>query len=181
MFLLQDPVPIIVLGIIAVAVLGAMLLSTGRGVFLIAMLGAIGVTLLGVGIEWLVVTEQERVEAAMDNTAAALVSNDIDTVLACCTQSADFTRGQARLAIRRIEFLKIKLTSVEIDDINYLTSQPTVTANFNAVITASDRSGQFGTVTRPIGFTLHLRKESDRWLITSHELKGAPGEFSKKR
>jgi len=43
-----------------------------------------------------------------------------------------------------------------------------------------DRGGQFSEATRPIFFTLQLRKESDRWLITSHEIERAPAGFGKK-
>ncbi len=180
MILLQDPLPIIFFGIITAAVLGVMLLRTGRGVLLFVILGVIGLTLAGVGIEWLVVTEQERVEAALDAAAIALESNDLDTVLACCASSADHTRSEARRALRYVEFIEIKINRLEIDDINYLTSRPTVTARFTALISARDRSGQFGSVTRPIGFTVQLRKESDRWLITSHEIERAAAGFGKK-
>ena len=180
MILLQDPLPIILFGIITVAVLGVMLLRTGRGVLLFVILGVIGLTLAGVGIEWLVVTEQERVEAALDATAVALESNDRDAVLVCCASSADHTRSEARRALNYVEFIKIKINGLEIDDINYLTSRPTVAARFTALIEARDRKGQFGQLTRPIAFTVRLRKESDRWLITSHEIERAPAGFGKK-
>jgi len=180
MILLQDPMPIIIVGVLVVAVLGAILLSTGRGIFLIAMLGVIALTLLGVGVEWLVVTEKERVEASLEATADAMVSNDINAILACCSESAKHTRGEARRAVRYAKFVKVKITKLEIDDINYLTSLPTVTVCLTAVITASDRGGQFSEATRPIFFTLQLRKESDRWLITSHEIERAPAGFGKK-
>jgi hypothetical protein len=180
MILLQDPLPIIIFGVITVAVLAVALLRTGRGVLLFVILGVIGITLAGVGIEWLVITEQEHVEAALDATAIALESNDRDAVLACCASSADHTRSEARRALRYVEFIKIKINALEIDDINYLTAQPTVTARFTALISARDRKGDFGELTRPISFTVRLRKESDRWLITSHEIARAPAGFGKK-
>ena len=61
--LIEDPTPILVVGILIEAVLAIALLRTGRGVLLWAMLAVAGLTGLGLLLERWVVTERERVEA----------------------------------------------------------------------------------------------------------------------
>ncbi|KKK85025.1 hypothetical protein LCGC14_2777450, partial [marine sediment metagenome] len=58
-----------------------------------------------------------------------------------------------------------------------LTSPPTAKAVFTARVSARDKKGLFDGTPHLIGFTLKLRRESNRWLISGHELKGAPAGF----
>jgi hypothetical protein len=85
---LEDPMPIILFGIVAEAVLGIILLTTRRGVLLWAMAGVLVLVLAGVGLEWLVVTERERVEATVEGAAAAVRANDRQGLLQCLDPAA---------------------------------------------------------------------------------------------
>jgi len=174
--LIENPLPIILFGIIAEAILGVILLQTGRGVLLWAMGGVLVVVLCGVGLEWLVVTDVERVEAVLGRTVAALEDNDLEAVLACCSESADHTRREARRAIRLVEFTRVKITRLDIQIIRH-TSPPMAKARFSAMVAGRDRKGNFGQVKKPIGFTLTLREEPDGWRVTEHVLENAPMGF----
>ncbi len=75
--LFENPLRIIFIGIVIEAVLGIVLLRTGRGALLWAMLGVLALTLAGVVVERLVVTEKERVEMTLDGITSALEANDL--------------------------------------------------------------------------------------------------------
>ena len=79
--LFENPLRIIFIGIVIEAVLGIVLLRTGRGAMLWAMLGVLALTLAGVAVERLVVTEKERVEMTLDGITSALEANDLTRVL----------------------------------------------------------------------------------------------------
>ena len=165
--LLEDPMPIIFLGIVVETLLAAALLNTRRGVILLAMLGVLVLVLAGVGLESLVVTEVERVEAALDGAADALEANDLARVLEHVASSADQTRGRAEQVLGMIEFNDVKIHNLRIT-VNRLTSPPTAEAEFNGIFAFRDLTGQFARRGYAARFTIGLRLEGDRWLITNH-------------
>lgn len=176
--LLETPLPIIIFGVIAEAILGAALVSTRRGVLLAAMGVVLLIVLAGLGLEYWVVTDRERVEATLDGVVAALESNDVNEVLQYVAPDAVFTRARAHLAMAMIEITDAKIHSLQIT-INELTSPPTAEANFNGVIYYNDRTGvnPYQYYSSPFG--VELRKEGDRWLITNHveqERRGPAGQ-----
>ncbi len=175
--LLESTVSIILLGIAAEVVLLVTLLLTGRGVVLVGMVGTVVLVAAGVGLEWLVVTQRERVEAEIYQIAAAFETNDLDAVLDHCSPSAVHSRSEARRAFGLVQFTKLKITELKIERIDRRTDPPTTKAHFVVLVSAMDRDGSFGHVTRPIWFNLDFRLEGDRWMITGHELENAPYGF----
>ena len=108
--LLESPLPVILFGIIAEAVLGIVLVRTGRGVLIWVMIGVLVLVSAGVALEWLVVTDVETVEAAFESMAAALETNDPDAVLAHIDPAAADTRNLAAWGLRQVEFTKVGIT-----------------------------------------------------------------------
>ena len=165
--LVENPLPIIFIGVIVEAILAVILVQTGRAVILVAMGVVLLIVLAGVGLEWLVVTERERVEATLDAAAAAVEANDLNRVLKHVSASAGKTRRRAAWALDRIEVLDIKLRNLDIT-VNRLTSPPTAKARFDGTIEFDDRKGQFPYRHYHAPFTVELRLENDRWMITGH-------------
>jgi len=171
--LLETPVFVILFGILAEAVLGIVLVRTGRGVLLWPMIGVLLLVLAGVALEWLVVTDRERVEAAIDDAAAALETNPkgesrrrmIDTYIA---ESDHASRALLGWALDRVQINRIKITNLEIS-INRLTSPPTAEAELTGYCAFKDRKGEYLREGQPIEFTLELREvEPGRWLVAGH-------------
>ncbi len=73
----ESPWPILFIGIAAEAVLAFLLLRTGLGKFLIAMIGVAVLIAAGLIVERLVVTDRERVEQTLDAAVAAVRRNDL--------------------------------------------------------------------------------------------------------
>ena len=174
--LLEDPLPIILFGIVAEAILGVILFVTGRGVLLLLMGGVLLVVLAGVGLERLVVTERERVEAMIESTWRALEANDRDRVFEHLAPKNRHSRNSARRALGWLEFTEIKVTDLQVELIPD-TDPPAATVRVTAVISARDRRGTFGEESGIIGIRLDLRRQSDRWLITGHKLTRGPAGY----
>jgi len=165
--LLENPLPIVFFGVIVMAVLAAVAVTTRRGVVLLAMLGVLLLVAGGVVLERLVVTEVERVEASLEGAAAALEANDLDRAMQYVSPSADQTRSRAGQVLRWVRFTEVKVNNLEVT-INDLTSPPTAEAKFTGVFHFKDRTGQLFRESYATGLTVELRLEGDRWLITNH-------------
>lgn len=165
--LLEDPLPYLFIGVAVEAVLAVLLVKTGRGAFLVAILAVLGVVAAGIAVERFVVTEREQVENALDDLAAALEANDIDGVLSLISPQAANSRSRARWALERIEVQSAKVRNLEVS-VNRLTSPPTAKARFYGVILFEDRLGQIPYQTYAADFSVEFRREADRWVITGH-------------
>jgi len=165
---LEDPMPVILFGIIAETVLGIAVLTTRRGVLLWAMAGVLVLVLAGVGLEWLVVTERERVEGTVEDAAAAVRANDRQGLLQCVHPSAGDARRLVNWAFEQADFTDAKITHLEVQSINELTSPPTAKVHVIGNVFFNDRSGQDPYGKRHVDLTLELRLESDRWLISGY-------------
>jgi len=165
--LFESPMPFIFFGIIAEAVLATVFVSTRRGVILLVMLGVLALVFGGVGLEWLVVTDVERVEATLDGAADALVAGDLDEVCSYIAESAGQTRSRAAWALRAADFTDINIHNLEIS-INELTSPPTAEARFRVVLHYVPKTELIPYRAYPMGLTVELHQVNDRWLVTDH-------------
>jgi len=166
-FIFENPWWIICFGIVLEAVLGVLLFRTGRGLLLWIMLGVLALTLLGVLVERLVVTERERVEMTLDGITAALEANDLNRVLSYVSPDATQTRGRAAWAMRRIEVQSARIYNLEIT-INRLTSPPTAKAVFVGHIGYRDRQGEIPYNNYGSRFAVDLCKQGNVWVVTGH-------------
>ncbi len=169
--LLENPVPILLVGVLVEAVLGVILWCTGRGAVFLAMIGVLLVVLAGVGLEWLIVTDRERIETALAGAAAALEGNPtgddragmLDEYIA---ESARETRELVVWALNRVEFTEVRITNLEIS-VDRRTSPPTAKVELNGYTAFKDRKGEFPYERRLVELTMTLhRAERKRWLIT---------------
>ena len=166
-WLIESPMPYLILGIIAVAILAIAFFNTGRAVFLLALGGAVLLTVAGVFIERAIVTEREEVESALYAMADAMEANDCNAALALLSPSNVHTRQRAQWAFSRFEVKKANISNLEIV-VNKLTSPPSAKATFKGFIQVHDKKGDFSG-SQLINFTIDYRKENGRWLLTGHK------------
>ncbi len=166
--LLEDPTPIIVLGILAEAILGVLLVQTRRGFWLWPMAGVLALVVIGWVVERVVVTERERVEAAIRGCARAVEHNDRQGVAALLSRSATDILRRAVYWMDRLEFSEVSLRGMEIE-INDLTSPPTAEATFHATVHYSDLRGEYGWGPYAADFVVELVLEDGAWKIRSAE------------
>ena len=171
MILLESPWPILLIGIASEAVLAVMLLRTGRGYLLWAMIGMAVVVLVGLVVERLVVTEQEAIENTLDAAVDAAAANDLDRLLDCISPTAEHTRADARWMLDRVEVHSAYIHKLKIR-INHLTSPPTAKVRFQAIGQGTDRKGEFPYQSYSRAVTVELRLEDGRWLVTGYDVEG---------
>ncbi len=162
--LLENPIPVILLGIIAEAVLAIMLVRSGRAVLFWAMAGVAALMAGGICLEWLVVTEVERVEATFEAITEALERNDLEAVLGYLDPADTATRADAARGMGLVEITSANITRIDAE-VLYTTSPPTATAKIAGNLKYRDRSGLISHGTFPLAATVKLRKLGDRWLI----------------
>jgi len=163
----------LVVGILGAMVCGVALLRTGRGIYLLALGGVILATLGFVGLEWLVVTEVERVEETIEAGAAAFEADDLPTVLDFCAPEAEAPRHAARHALATARFTRVKITELKVS-INRLTSPPSATAEVTVLVSGHPRRGGFEEMSQPFGLRLFLQSRDGRWLVTDYEVEERP-------
>lgn len=164
MIFLESPWPILLIGIAAEAILVVILLRTGQGRALWAMLGMGLIVLTGVVLERLVVTDREAVTGTLNACAAAAQANDINRLLRYVSPSAKETQAFARTVLDRVEIHKAKLNDLEIT-FNRQASPPAANAKFLAIGAGRDRKGEFPYENLAQPLSVSLRREGDHWLV----------------
>lgn len=170
-WLLEDQLTII-LGTVFVAVMLTLAAwKTGRGVLLLA---AVGASLLGGGlvlVEWLVVTDREKIYDVIDQVAAAVEANDVEAASRHISTSptAMGIPREVQGAMASGSFSKVQISSDRKIKINRHTNPPTATATF----TAWAQVREFRTPTQRVNLTLRL--EDEHWRVSKLEYRGVVG------
>jgi len=164
----ESPWPILFIGIAVEAVLAFLLLRTGQGKFLIAMLGVAAFVVVGLVVERLVVTDREAVEQTLDAAVAAVRKNDLNGVLDCISPSAQDDRNHIRWVLGRVDVQEAHISDLDIK-VNRLTSPPTADAKFLAVGRGKDKKGEWPYQGFAHRVVVQLRLEGGRWLVTGYD------------
>ncbi len=173
-WLLEDPTPMLVATALIVGILTLALVKTGRGGFLYAI---VGVAVLAGGLltlEILVVTDKEEISDQLSAAATALESNDPRAVQTFIDPASPMYRQVAsemsRVKINSAGFKRLQVT------LGRGPNPQTAEVRFIGHISAKDTRGEvpYENFIRP--FTVQLKRESDRWLLTGYEIEGMPGE-----
>ncbi len=171
MIFIESPWPILFIGIAVEAVLAFLLLRTGLGKFLIAMIVVAVLVAVGLVVEHFVITDRKAVARTLDAAVAAVRKNDLQGTLNCVSPSAKEARNKAHWVFASFEFEEAYITGVEIN-VNRLTSPPSAEAEFRAVGKAKDRKGEFPYEGFARHVTITLRLEGGRWLVTGYKIEG---------
>ena len=158
----------IALGIVVEAILAVVLLRTGRGAVIGLMVAVAGLVLLGLVFERIIVTPQEEVEQTLDGVASALEADSLPRVLDYLAPDAPQLRSLAETNMPDLHFSEAKIRDLKTS-VNRFVDPPTATAEFLGVLSVKDSRGQFPYEHYLDRFTVHLRREGNRWLLTSYE------------
>jgi low affinity Fe/Cu permease len=170
-WVLEQPVPIIFIGVVTVAILFGGLVKTGKKWLLYVMIGAAIFFAALVVVEQLVVTARERVENTVYQIARDVESNEVEAVVRHLSKARPELRSQAR---RYMSYLEIEQAKVKPDlkvELNFGQDPPTATAKFHAVIMGSDPGGQVRNQRYPKGFIVRFVLEDGAWYVYDYEIK----------
>ncbi|HWB10576.1 MAG TPA: hypothetical protein VG826_15205 [Pirellulales bacterium] len=174
-WLFEDPTTLIAAGLLIEVLLGVGLVKSGRGVLVLPMIGVLALVGLGVLVERLVVTDREQVETALDGVCRALMANDVEGVVSYIDPEAAVIRSHVRSLLPRAHVTDARLYDLDIR-VNPRTSPPSAQANFTGRVKGNfqgEGGGSEGLVLRK--FTVDLRQEGEKWLITGYEDHGTLG------
>lgn len=171
----EDPLPLLYLGLIVLAMLLVVFFRTGRAVALLAML--VMATFVGGAflIDSLVVTEKERVENVIFATAQAIKDGDTEQALSYISPENKALRSNVSRVIKSFIITEVKVTDGPETVINMLTAVPTA----RSVFVARGKGGVEGFQGVQIyKIEVKLRRIDGQWLITegAHTMPdGLPG------
>jgi hypothetical protein len=168
-WIVEDPWTIIGIGAFVELLLAVAFFNTRRGAVLVGMGGVLLVVLLGVLVEWLVVTEKEAAENAILAAAKAAESNDPQKLLAFVAPEA----AEVRAAIENyIGWVQIRDVDIRGLDVKLDSGKPPhAIARFTAYVDADTKSLTLTHPNAPLLLEVTLRKEGDRWLVTKYKLR----------
>ena len=164
----ESPWPAVFFGVVGEAILAVALVRSGRGALLWAMAGVLAVSLAGVAVARLVVTEKKLAAAVIYDCAAAAEKNDAQGILRHISREDEESPAVIVGVMQRVEISEVKIRALDIA-INRLTSPPTATATFNFIGTGKDRRGEFGQMTRPGKAIVQMRRQPGGWVIVGHK------------
>jgi len=172
-WLFEDPVTVIVAGVLIEALLGVALYNSGQGKLLWAMGGVLVLTLLLVLVELVVVTDREQISDTLSGAAAALESNDPAAIVSYIAPEASGMRARAETALSVVVIESASFSGLDVI-VNSHMIPPTAEARFIGKFRGHDRLGRmpYNNVLRR--FVIDLRREGDRWVMTNYRVGGEP-------
>lgn len=174
-WLLEDPWPIVILGVLGEVLLLAALLRTGRGLFVACMVGVALLTGLGVLVERLVVTDREEIEETLQSAAAALSSDEPLRVLDYIAPEAEEVRSAAQRYLAWIDFRDISLRAPETRVSQRMPG--TATVRFTAHVQGTLKNSELSLGEGLVYLEVQFRKHEGRWLVTGYQqLSLVPGQ-----
>ena len=167
-WLLEDPLPIALGGIVAAVLAAAIVAQHGRTATFVAVSVVSLVTVGLLLLESFVVTTVEEVENTLAAIAADLTSNDVDAVTAHISPSHEGLRRLAQSRLGEFEIMTAKIGSDLNVTINQLTSPPSAIAEFTGRIELNKRRGQLVHNNVVRRFTVNFAREGEKWLVSGY-------------
>lgn len=168
--LLENPVPVIIAGVVLESVLAVVLVQTGRKWPVYMMLGVLVICVSLVALEATVVTDREEVAETLFAVESAVSANDVDAVIGFV--SISHGQEMARSIRNRMPRVTIHSANVGRDlkiEMNYLTPVPSAVATFTGRVTVSDKQGFLSHANYFRKFTVKLRNEGGQWRLYDYD------------
>jgi hypothetical protein len=169
-WVVEEPLYIVILGVITLAFVGFAWMQTGYRSLLHA---AIGVAALTVGLlllEHLVETEPEAIERTVRQIGREAEANRRDVVYSYVYSGAPETLAEAKREFPRWEFSRVSIKRNFETVVNMNDNPPSAEVSFNVVVDVKQVNGYYdGPAASFVRLT--MRKEGDQWKVAeySHE------------
>jgi hypothetical protein len=166
-WVLEEPIYILVLGLITAAFLGFALMQTGYRSLLHALLAVLALTGGLLLLERMVVTDREQVQAALERIADDVETNDLEAILSHVYSGAPDVYARAKMEFPNYEFSRVKIKDNVEATFEQGAQPPRVRVTFNVVVDVSVRQTGYGeTVARFVRVT--LVKEDGDWHVADY-------------
>lgn len=166
-WIVEDPLPILLLGAAATLIAAIALAQTRRPPALAALVGVVAVTAVLLLVEWLVVTDVEQVQNTIYATAEELEHNDDAAVVGRIASNANPTLLRAQQLLDRVTFSRVVVTSLTVE-VHDAESPATARATFLCWVEAKlDKELQLHDKAR-VQVSVDLVRQGDRWMYTDY-------------
>ena len=169
-WILEEPLPILLLGVAAIAVLAVILVQTGRGITLLTMAGVLLLTGCLLLVQWLIVTESERIETVLEQIAAAAKANNSQAVLDHVAGDALQLRKEIQDRMSAFHFRFVSITSgpdiVVVDSAD----PPSAKAVLVVRIAVQPKRGHIIEGSTVVRLSVHLVKHAGLWQVSEYQI-----------
>jgi hypothetical protein len=173
LWLYEQPLAIVALGVALILALGAAWSASGRKELLIACGVAFVLLVAGLIVEKVVVTDREAVRATVLQIARDVQHNDRRAVLAHIHSGSPQLRKQAEAELPKYQFTELRITKIHLIDVDRQAEPRSAIVEFNVIGSGSERGGIGGGI--PVEHIaqwvkLHMLREKDgRWTVADYE------------
>jgi hypothetical protein len=168
-WLLEDPLPIVFVGLLIQAILIGILFQTSHRAVIPAI---IGVCLRFAGllaVEAVVVTDAESVADTLDEIAAKLEANQPDILLDHVSSSATDLRQNITSRLSEVVVKQAEVKSRPLVTIHGQGLRPTAEAEFRGLVVGDGRQGMVQNFRYFRRFIVRFQKEDGRWKVYDYE------------
>ena len=165
-WLLEEPIYILILGVLMLAFLGFALMQTGYRKIFHAMLAVVALTAGLLLLESLVLTEREQLEADLETIARDVESNNLEAILAHVYSGAPEILARAEREFPNYTFDKVDIkNNVEVAfEMDH--QPPKAVVTFNVVVGVRHGTMDFPHVPRFVVVTMML--EDGHWRVAEY-------------
>ncbi|HEX5106668.1 MAG TPA: hypothetical protein VFV87_22765 [Pirellulaceae bacterium] len=170
--LFEQPLVVVVLGIVLGLAAGTAWTSTGRKEWLIALAAIVVLTIAGLVIERGIVTDREAIEATLAQIARELQRNDQQAVLKHIATGATRIRQEAEAELPNYRFDECRVTKVHNVDIDDSAEPRSAIVEFNVMATGSFSHGGFEVSEQNVYRWIQLqmvREKDGQWRVQRYE------------
>ncbi len=171
-WLYEQPLVIVVIGILLLLGLGIAWSSTGRKELLYAAAAALALVILGLVIERLVTTDAESIRQTLQEIASDVEHNDHRALVRHIAESAPQIRERAEAEMPNYDFSECRVTRVHKIEVDHATAPKTAIVELNVVFSGDFRHEglEVSDYTGARWVKLHLAEDKDgRWRIEDYE------------
>lgn len=165
--LMEQPLWIVGMGIVATAICICGLVKTGKPALLYATIATVLVFAGLIALERFVKTDREQITIVLNDIAVKLENDDVEGVVGHIHSKADKVRARASLVMPLYRFDEAKITTIREIDVDPSRSIKKAKAEFVARLEgAVIGTSSMGTVIRII--ELDMVKEGEEWKVNDY-------------
>jgi hypothetical protein len=167
----DQPLYIVVIGIVLGVIVGALWTASGRQEWLYALGAVVAFTLVWLLVERLVVTDREAIRATLLEIARDVQSNDVERVVKHVAKANPELVARAQGEMPNYKFSECRITKVHLTDIDASTEPRSAVVEFNVVATGTFRQGSIeitDTVPRWVKLQF-VREEDGQWRVQNYD------------
>lgn len=171
-WLWEQPLVIVLVGLSILVVLGAAWVLSGRRELLLAAAAAAVLLVVGLVVEWLVITDREAIQQTLRQIARDVQSNNLRAVTQHIAKRAPQLRQKVLAEMPRYRFDRCRITRVHRIEVDAQAQPRTARVEFNVVASGSFQEDGFeihdAQVPRWVCLYL-VREENGRWTVEEYE------------